>query len=114
MKIGTITILNKHHINTDPIRTYYIGRGSLLGNPYSHDSNNVEPEFLCDTREIAVEKYKLHIVAEIKKSEKLRELIKNMLDDLNSGTNIALMCFCAPKLCHGTVIKRILENHLKQ
>lgn len=97
-------IANKHfHIPTD--KDFYIGRGSVLGNKWTH-KEGTKAEFVCDTREEAIECYRKWLWKQLKIGNKtiINELEKIKPDSI-------LVCYCVPKLkCHGEVIKSLLEK----
>lgn len=107
-----INILNKHQVTSDQKNTYYIGRGSPLGNPYYFGSSKFSAEgFLVDNREEAIEKYIFHIKRQIKENNfKIISALNDLIDKNLRGEEINLVCFCAPKPCHGRVIKEIVES----
>lgn len=84
-----MTVLNKYkdHIPFDAI---YIGRGTPFGNPFPIDSNT--------TREQVVNKYKRYIKDQLRNN-------KITLQQLASLHNKDLVCYCAPKPCHGHVLE---------
>jgi len=77
---------NKHH-KTAPIDAVYIGRGSPWGNPYVLGKDG-DRDQVCDLFE------------------------QNVLPTLDLGAlrGKDLVCFCAPKRCHGDSILRALKN----
>lgn len=95
-----INVVNKHH----GVSGIYIGRGSPLGNPYRISDK-------C-SREEAIALYKDYIINEIEKNN------QTIINELNRLYNIAktrplnLVCFCAPKPCHGDIIKKILLGEI--
>lgn len=98
--IYPITVVNKHH----GAKGEYIGRGSPLGNPF--------PLGNYLTREGCIEDYKEHILYEI---DKRNEIIINELYRLHRIAEkepLNLVCFCAPKQCHGDIVKQILMGEL--
>lgn len=102
-----ITVVNQHHGHLPDADTKYIGRGSPLGNPFSHvPSSKVVTQ--VDTREEAVAKYREYL------SDKISQEDPPVITELTRLYNIAkvrplkLLCFCAPKACHGDVIKEVL------
>ena len=84
-----MTVLNKYK-DQIPIEAIYIGRGTKYGNPFPIGDT-------C-TREESVEKYKRYIKNQIK-------LGHITLEDLAHLHNKDLVCFCAPKKCHGDVLE---------
>lgn len=107
-----ITVVNKY--KHAPTRNdVYIGRGSILGNPFtSIKDRKTKASVVCDSREESVEKYKQHLI------ESIETKVKPITDELNRIFKLAkeddvnLVCYCSPKLCHGDVIKEILESKL--
>lgn len=98
-KLPTITVVNKHH----KAEGEYIGRGSPLGNPFPID------EATGQTREVVIARYKIWLESMIAASG------PTVCNELNRLVNIAyetgelrLQCFCAPKPCHGDVIKQTI------
>lgn len=97
MKHHPITVARKDH-TTDGV---YIGRGSPLGNPHVMDRESQRDE-VCDHYEIWIRK-------------KIQEQNPVVIDELNRLAYMAvekplkLVCFCAPKRCHGDTIKSIIE-----
>lgn len=78
----------------------YIGRPSKWGNPFSH-KKGTKAKFVLPTREAAVAAY--------------REWItegdgRHLLEDLHELKGKRLGCWCAPKACHGDVLKELVEE----
>ena len=95
-------------------RSQYIGRtmsqlaGSPLGNPYKI------PPHGPHTREESVQHlYRKWIWKEMQDpmSPAYRELIR--LAELAGKEELVLSCWCAPELCHGTIIKNAIQFLLK-
>jgi hypothetical protein len=80
-------VLNKHHRGI-PARAVYIGRGSKWGNPFRIGSDG--------DRAAVIAKYERWLADQ-------HQLLR-MLDEL-SGRD--LVCFCAPRACHGDVLLRL-------
>jgi hypothetical protein len=95
-----INVVNKY--NHTPSTNYiYIGRGTALGNPF--------PITTKDDRDAVCNKYENY----------LKNLKPSMKAQLNSIVNLGrehgevnLVCFCAPKRCHGDSIKALIESKL--
>lgn len=96
-----ISVINKHH-------TFYIGRGSPLGNSYVIGQHG--------TRDEVIEKYRIDLLDKIQKKDKVvcEELRKIYTASLQY--NVFLQCFCIgfAENCHGLVIKEILESRAKE
>lgn len=90
-----MTVLNKHHGNI-PKDAVYIGRGSKWGNPFSHFRVSAA-KYRAATRKEACEKHAEYLQAQIHAGEiTLAELAELHGKDL--------VCFCAPKQCHGDTL----------
>lgn len=112
---GKVIIINKHHntIETSDMKIFYIGRGSVLGNPFSH-LYSTEDKYFCIDREHTVNEYKTYFIQQFHENKEVRKLILEMYNLLKSGVDIYLKCYCAPLACHGEVIKQLLENQKKK
>lgn len=111
---GKIKILNE---KTDryTIDDTYIGRGSILGNPFTHlPLGQTKAQVQVKTREDAILAYKNYAIEMIKTDKAFRGEMVTLLKKLLSGTDVNLVCYCKPLACHGDVIKEILENELKR
>lgn len=104
-----IKIVNKkNHIPT--FQDVYVGRGSTLGNPYTHMQKSSRAEFIVESREVAINKYRQYLLKEISKENvKIINELNNIKTKLLKG-NVNLVCYCVPLPCHATVIKEILET----
>lgn len=107
MAIGKITVVNKHHKLLLPNKIY-IGRGSPLGNPFP-----IKEGF--STREQVIEKYEDHFRGLIASNNKdAIQALDHMESIVRGGENLYLECFCAPKACHGDIIKKYLEVQIRE
>lgn len=88
----------------------YIGRalgvnnGSPLANPFTMKDKNDDKE-----RDEVISKYKKWI---IKKLIEGNEQVRNELQYIAMEArrkDVDLLCYCAPKPCHGDVIKKLVE-----
>lgn len=92
-------------------RSEYIGRampgrpGSPLGNPFKLRFEAQRAEILA--------KYEAWLREQMKTDTAARREIKR-LADLARDQDLVLLCWCAPALCHGDVIKRIIEERYGQ
>lgn len=98
-----LKVVNKHHGETG----IYIGRGSPLGNPYSHMANT-KAQFKTATRDEAIEKYRVWLRQQIDSGNAtvINELQR--IGNLAIDGPVKLQCFCSPQACHGDVITDVL------
>ena len=107
-----ITVVNKYkHKPTE--NDFYIGRGSVLGNPFtSKELNKTKAKFQCSCREESITKHLEYLRNEVLNNNRL------ICDALNSiylkalNEEVFLVCFCAPKSCHGDNIKQLILEKL--
>lgn len=97
-----IIVANRYHgaKGTD------ITHGTWLGNPFAIDVNT--------TREQAIEKYRVWLRNEFKLKRSPYQKLMELVMRVKSGETVVLLCCCAPKPCHGDVIKdailKIIES----
>ena len=80
------TVVNKYKESFD----VYIGRGSIWGNPFVIGKDG--------TREEVIEKYEQYYL-----ENKLLQSKIHLLKGKKLG------CFCAPKACHGDILKKYAD-----
>lgn len=73
-------------------------KNGCFGNPFFLKNINDNEE-----REEVLKKYRKYFYERIEKDEEFRKAILTL-----KGKKLG--CFCAPKLCHGNVIKEYLDN----
>ena len=99
---------------------YYIGRGSVLGNPYTHKQlNKTMALFHVSSRDEAVDKYDSYFDLQYGRNEAFTELIDEIYEKYKNGEDIYLECYCKPQRCHGDVIasklqKRLLKEKIRE
>ncbi len=97
------------NINTDsrwePSREncIYIGRPSVLSNPYSSKKSSFEETTEVSDRETSLKLFFQYFKENVE--GELKPEIDKIIDLLDKYDNVYLGCFCAPKMCHGNFIK---------
>ncbi|QYW02210.1 unknown function [Stenotrophomonas phage Philippe] len=107
----TITVVNKH--THEPTKDdFYVGRGSPLGNPYSH-RGGTKASVLVNTREQALEMYETLLRLYIEKQEPavMAELNKIGYRELE-GKNTNLVGEQDPQFSHASIIKKIVLEYV--
>lgn len=79
----------------------YIGRPSKWGNPFTHLEDSTKAEFKVGSRKEAVESYENWI----RYGDG-----QHLLEDLHELEGKKLGCWCKPKLCHGDVLTKLLNE----
>ncbi len=79
----------------------YIGRPSVLGNPFVIGKDGERAE--------VIEKYLGWLRAEWKKNGAVKAELVRLAAVAKQG-NLELTCWCAPAACHGDVIKNAIEK----
>lgn len=92
-----INVVNKKKFNGSG---EYIGRPSVLGNPFIIGRDG--------TREEVIAKYRVWLWTEIKKRGKVYDELMRLLK-LSEQGDVILVCYCAPLPCHGDVIVKAIE-----
>ena len=100
-----IRVVNRHVYKGPGI---YIGRGTIFGNPYSH--KGYRGTIPVNSREEAIERYKYDKRQQWEDDEEFRNKIIEFAILHNNGVDLYLICSCAPKPCHGDVLKVAIEN----
>ena len=113
--MGKIIVYNSHiedHTNGSCCN-FYIGRGSALGNPFTHNGvRSIFKTMSFKTREQAIEAYEKYFDEVYGKDEWFTRAFDEIYEHYKNGEDIYLQCFCKPKACHGDVIAEKLQRRL--
>lgn len=80
----------------------YIGRGSPIGNPFSH-KEGTKAFYKVGTRDQAISEFETYI-------RKVMEVDPNLVEYIKGLKGKTLGCFCKPQPCHGDVIVKLVEE----
>ena len=84
----------------------YCGRGSVLGNPYSH-KEGTKAKFVVESRDEAVDAYREYFAKQMVSDDAfVKEMRRIYKIALRSEVN--LICYCAPLRCHCSVIRAFI------
>lgn len=83
----------------------YIGRPSVLGNPYPVDERN--PQF---TRQKVIGYYRDWLKGRLAGRHEATLAELRRLVDWATNNDLNLICWCAPLACHGDVLKECIES----
>ena len=109
-----IYVYNSHIDDyTSKDNNFYIGRGSALGNPFTHNGvRSIFKTMTFKTREQAIEAYEKYFDEVYGKDEWFTRAFDEIYEHYKNGEDIYLQCFCKPKACHGDVIADRLQRKL--
>ena len=84
----------------------YCGRGSVLGNPFSH-KEGTKAKYVVESRNEAIEAYRIYFKEQMETNP---EFLKEMrrIYRIARKQEVNLVCFCAPLSCHCNVIRGFL------
>jgi hypothetical protein len=109
-----IYVYNSHvedftsHPNNVPIY-----RGTILGNPYTHDGKKSSLARLSfKTREEALNAYKIYFKTMYEQDVEFKTYFDSIYEKYKNGEDIYLQCFCKPLKCHGDIIAEELQKKL--
>jgi hypothetical protein len=107
-----IRIVNKHmHEATPDCIDVYIGRGSPLGNQWTHLPGRMHlAKYRSASRQEAIEKYAEWLQQELTDETSYASKAIARIAGLARKYDVNLVCYCAPQACHGEVIKRVIED----
>ncbi len=83
--------------------TFYIGRGSRFGNPFSH-LEGTKATYVVESREAAIVAYEDWV------RNGQDEQAKFIRDSLWLIRGEVLECFCKPLACHGDVLIKLIKE----
>jgi hypothetical protein len=112
--MGNIVVYNvKTEDHTSNPNNFYVGRGSIFGNPFTYTgkrSNKAKLSFA--TREEALEAYKKYFTVQYKENPNFKKAFDYIYSKYEKGEDIYLQCYCKPLPCHGDYIADMLRRKL--
>ena len=97
-----VIVYNKNHEEHYGDNVFYIGRGSVFGNPFTHiKDRETKAVFVVENRDKAIDLYE--------------PLFDKMYEMYKEGQDIYLGCYCKPLRCHGDIIeKKLIQFSMKE
>jgi len=113
-ELENLQVVNRHTYDGPRDHSYlYIGRGTPLGNNWSHVAGTTA-QFKVESRLDAIAEYRRWLWTQIQSAKgPAFEALQQIKDRATSGEKINLACSCHPKACHGDVVKSAVV-HLAQ
>ena len=109
-ELENVAVVNRHTYAGPQDNTYiYIGRGTPLGNQWSH-RNGTAATHKVKSREEAVSRFNDWLSEQLENREgPVFKFIHDLKDRITRGQQLKLACSCVPELCHGDVVKATIE-----
>lgn len=100
-KPGTITVVTNFTPKAAGAVRIPIGRPSIFGNPFVLRNE--------EQRKSVIVRYRTYLTTKYKEDERFRHALEDLANKVLAGQNLELVCYCAPRPCHGDIIKRAVE-----
>ena len=108
-----IYVYNRTKETHEGPNNYFIGRPSILGNPYTHIKDKTTlASYVVRTRDEAIELYDHYFDVMYSGNIEYKKLIDEIYEKYKNGVDVYLECYCAPLRCHGDIIKEKLQKRL--
>jgi hypothetical protein len=81
----------------------YCGRGSVLGNPYTHQ-HGTKAQFIVENRDKAIDAYRYYFKIQMQSNAEFLNEMRRIYR-IARKQEVNLVCYCAPLACHCNVIR---------
>lgn len=103
----SIIVINKSLVMPAP-EWIYIGRPSVLGNPYSH--RNISGTIRVGSLEESIEAYSNWLREEFRKKRDVYWEIMRLVRAYQRYKKLTLVCWCKPNPCHGDFLGNAIQT----
>ena len=108
-----IYVYNRKTEVHDGPNNYYIGRPSILGNPYTDiKEKGTLARYIVKNRDEAIAMYSKHFDMMYGSNLEFTRLIDEIYEKYKNGEDVYLECYCKPLPCHGDIIAKKLQQRL--
>jgi hypothetical protein len=91
---------------------FYIGRPSILGNPFSCKEKSLA-RFKVGSDEEAVARYWEYMIIRYCANDEFKDAIDEILVHARINPETNIICWCSPNVCHGDCIKDFVEDLIR-
>jgi hypothetical protein len=93
--------------------SFYCGRGSILGNPFTHiKDKETKAKYVVADREEAISRYASYFDVMYGSNKDFTDAVDEIYGKYKSGNDVYLGCYCYPQSCHCDVIANKLRSRL--
>ena len=104
VKEMVLNVKNKRkHVAQAGVVDIYCGRGSVLGNPFSH-KEGTKAKYVVESRNEAIEAYRIYFKEQMETNPEFLNEMRRIYR-IARKQEVNLVCFCAPLPCHYNVIR---------
>ena len=104
-----VQVINRHNHSKKGI---YIGRGTPLGNQWSH-LKYPGVKHVVKSRKEAIEAFQAELRRQWKVSGPMKAALLGLVSQAKKG-DLTLICSCKPLSCHGDVIKEAIDTLIEK
>ena len=102
-----LNVVNKRtHVAQAGTVDVYCGRGSVLGNPYTH-KEGTKAQFIMESRDEAVDAYREYFAKQMVSNDAFVKEMRRIYK-IARNQEVNLVCYCAPLRCHCNVIRSFI------
>lgn len=104
----------------DGDNVFYCGRGSILGNPFTHiKDKETKAKYIVGSREEAIDRYSSYFDIMYGSNVGFTRAVDRIYARYKSGEDVYLGCYCKPQACHCDVIasklrKRLIKEKIRE
>ena len=93
--------------------SFYCGRGSVLGNPYTHiKDKETKARYVVRDRDEAIDRYSGYFDVMYGGNKEFTKAVDEIYSLYKAGKDVYLGCYCKPQRCHCDVIVDKLRKRL--
>lgn len=93
--------------------SFYCGRGSVLGNPYTHiKDKETKARYIVKDRDEAIDRYSAYFDVMYGGNKEFTRAVDEIYEKYRDGGDVWLGCYCKPQRCHCDVIVDKLRKRL--
>lgn len=111
-----IHVYNKKNEEHTGRLNFYIGRGSVLGNPYTCiKDRQTKAKYIVKDRDTAITMYSKYFDVMYGTNIPFTEVVDQIYNAYKNGEDVWLECYCKPLPCHGDIIaKKLMQRLVKE
>jgi len=111
-----VIVYNKNREEHYGDNVFYIGRGSVFGNPFTHiKDRETKAVFVVENRDRAIDLYEPFFDKMYECDEEFKNEFDRIYEMYKEGKDIYLGCYCKPLRCHGDIIeKKLIQFSMKE